>query len=231
MASVCFRQGFLPALPAGPDLQLSAQWVGRKVLFSWRTFNRAIDTDVQHASRQLTAAQRHTAVVCQSAGACEPIHKHVPIVANGSMRVCAIADTKVITVTRPCMSASSPEHSVASETIDGLHLRARRACANAQKKPLRHLRLVSRVRLRAANVSIHSNLSQDFSMNKNQTQGAIKNVAGIIQEKAAKLVGNTEQQAKGLHKQVAGKAEQRLGDAKATVSDARDAIKDAVRKR
>ena len=68
-------------------------------------------------------------------------------------------------------------------------------------------------------------------MNKNQTQGAIKNVAGIIQEKAAKLVGNTEQQAKGLHKQVAGKAEQRLGDAKATVSDARDAIKDAVRKR
>ena len=68
-------------------------------------------------------------------------------------------------------------------------------------------------------------------MNKNQTHGTIKNITGIVQEEAGKMVGNTEQQAKGLQKQVAGKAEQRLGDAKQAVTHARDAIKDAVRKR
>ncbi len=67
-------------------------------------------------------------------------------------------------------------------------------------------------------------------MNKNQTHGAIKNATGIIQEEAAKLVGNKERQAKGLQKQVAGKAEQRLGDAKEVVADARDNVKAAVRR-
>ena len=67
-------------------------------------------------------------------------------------------------------------------------------------------------------------------MNKNQTQGAIKNAAGVVQEQAGKLVGSKEQQAKGLQKQVAGKAEQRLGNAKEVVADVLDDVKAAVRK-
>lgn len=68
-------------------------------------------------------------------------------------------------------------------------------------------------------------------MNKNQVNGIAKDIVGKVQEEAGKLVGNTTQQAKGLHKQVAGKLEERLGDAKAGVKDARDAVKDAARGR
>ena len=57
-------------------------------------------------------------------------------------------------------------------------------------------------------------------MNKNQTHGAVKDVAGKVQTETGKLVGNKEQQAKGLQKQVAGKAEKKLGDAKEAVKDA-----------
>ena len=67
-------------------------------------------------------------------------------------------------------------------------------------------------------------------MNKNQVQGTVKTATGIIQEEAGKLVGNKQQQAKGLQKQVAGKAEKRLGDAKEVVADALDGVKAAVRK-
>ena len=67
-------------------------------------------------------------------------------------------------------------------------------------------------------------------MNKNQVQGTVKTATGIIQEEAGKLVGNKQQQAKGLQKQVAGKAEKRLGDAKEVVADALDGVKSAVRK-
>jgi uncharacterized protein YjbJ (UPF0337 family) len=67
-------------------------------------------------------------------------------------------------------------------------------------------------------------------MNKNQTHGAVKNITGIVQEQAGKLIGNKSQQAKGVQKQVAGKAEERLGDARESVKDARDAVKDAFKK-
>ena len=67
-------------------------------------------------------------------------------------------------------------------------------------------------------------------MNKNQAQGTVKNIAGKVQEKVGKLVGNKEQQAKGIQKQMSGKAEERLGDAKEVVKHAREAIKDAVAK-
>ena len=67
-------------------------------------------------------------------------------------------------------------------------------------------------------------------MNKNQVQGTVKTATGIIQEEAGKLVGNKQQQAKGLQKQVAGKAEKRVGDAKEVVADALDGVKAAVRK-
>lgn len=57
-------------------------------------------------------------------------------------------------------------------------------------------------------------------MNKDQIKGAVKDVAGKIQEEAGKLVGNKEQEAKGLLKQVEGKAEKGLGDVKEIVKDA-----------
>lgn len=61
-------------------------------------------------------------------------------------------------------------------------------------------------------------------MNKDQVKGAIKDIAGKVQEEAGKLVGNKEQQAKGLQNQVEGKAEKRLGDVK-------EIVKEAVNKR
>jgi uncharacterized protein YjbJ (UPF0337 family) len=54
-------------------------------------------------------------------------------------------------------------------------------------------------------------------MNKDQIQGAAKNVGGKVQEQAGKLTGNTTQQAKGLAKQVEGKAQELVGDLKAAV--------------
>ena len=61
-------------------------------------------------------------------------------------------------------------------------------------------------------------------MNKDQTHGVVKDIAGKVQAETGKLMGNKEQQAKGLQKQVAGKAEKKLGDA-------REVVKDAVGKR
>ena len=57
-------------------------------------------------------------------------------------------------------------------------------------------------------------------MNKNQVKGAVKDIAGKAQEQAGKLVGNKEQQAKGLLKQAEGKSEKKFGDAKEVVKDA-----------
>jgi uncharacterized protein YjbJ (UPF0337 family) len=54
-------------------------------------------------------------------------------------------------------------------------------------------------------------------VNKDQIQGAAKNVGGKVQEQAGKLTGNTTQQAKGLAKQVEGKAQELVGDLKAAV--------------
>jgi uncharacterized protein YjbJ (UPF0337 family) len=57
-------------------------------------------------------------------------------------------------------------------------------------------------------------------MNKDQVNGTVKDITGKVQEEAGKLVGNKEQEAKGLLKQVEGKAEKRLGDVKEIVKDA-----------
>ena len=64
-------------------------------------------------------------------------------------------------------------------------------------------------------------------MNKNQVHGAVKALAGKVQEEAGKLVGNKTQEAKGLQKQVAGKAEVHLGDVKEAVKDAKETVKSA----
>jgi uncharacterized protein YjbJ (UPF0337 family) len=50
-------------------------------------------------------------------------------------------------------------------------------------------------------------------VNKNQLNGAVKEVFGIFQERTGKLIGNIEQQSKGLNKQISGYAEKTYGDA------------------
>jgi len=57
-------------------------------------------------------------------------------------------------------------------------------------------------------------------MNKNQVKGAVKDIAGNVQQKAGRLVGSKEQEAKGLVKQVQGKAKRNLGDAQEVTKDA-----------
>jgi len=57
-------------------------------------------------------------------------------------------------------------------------------------------------------------------MNKNQVKGAVKDIAGKLQEEAGKLFGSKEQQVKGLKKQISGKAEKDFGDAKEVIKDA-----------
>ncbi len=59
-----------------------------------------------------------------------------------------------------------------------------------------------------------------MNMNKNQVKGAVKDIAGKVQEEAGKLAGNKEQQVKGLNKQISGKAEKTYGDVKAAIKHA-----------
>ncbi len=56
-------------------------------------------------------------------------------------------------------------------------------------------------------------------MNKDQVQGAAKDIGGKIQEEVGKLVGSREQQAKGLSNQAAGKVQQHVGNLKEVVKD------------
>lgn len=54
-------------------------------------------------------------------------------------------------------------------------------------------------------------------MNQNQVNGSVKDIAAKIQEQAGKLVGNQEQRAQGLLRQVQGKTQKALGDLQQTV--------------
>ena len=58
-------------------------------------------------------------------------------------------------------------------------------------------------------------------MNKDQVKGAIKDAAGKVQEKAGHVVGSTEQQRKGINKQVEGKTQKAVGDVKEVLKDVR----------
>ena len=60
-------------------------------------------------------------------------------------------------------------------------------------------------------------------MNKDQVKGNVKIAAGKVQEKTGKLVGNHEQQRKGIHKQVEGSVQK-------TVGNLEDALKDTSKK-
>ncbi|MGZ5819186.1 MAG: CsbD family protein, partial [Burkholderiaceae bacterium] len=62
--------------------------------------------------------------------------------------------------------------------------------------------------------------SGETNVNKDQVNGVAKDIAGQVQEAAGKLVGNKDQEAKGLMKQVEGKTEKMYGDAKEVIKDA-----------
>ena len=49
-------------------------------------------------------------------------------------------------------------------------------------------------------------------MNKDQVEGAVKDVVGKVQQKTGELVGSDKQQVKGLVKQVEGKTQKAVGD-------------------
>ena len=56
-------------------------------------------------------------------------------------------------------------------------------------------------------------------MNKDQVEGATKNLVGKVQEQVGKLVGSEEQEGKGISKQISGKVQESVGDVKETVKD------------
>ena len=56
-------------------------------------------------------------------------------------------------------------------------------------------------------------------MNKDQIKGKAKDIGGKIQQEVGKVVGSSEQQAKGLNKQAEGKLQKGVGDAKEAVKD------------
>ena len=56
-------------------------------------------------------------------------------------------------------------------------------------------------------------------MNKDQVKGAVKDVAGKVQQKTGEAIGSTSQQVKGLAKQGEGKVQKSVGDAKEVLMD------------
>jgi uncharacterized protein YjbJ (UPF0337 family) len=67
-------------------------------------------------------------------------------------------------------------------------------------------------------------------MNKDQIKGAVKDVAGKVQQEAGSLVGSTKQQVKGAVLQAEGKAQKHLGDAEQVSHDTRHALDKATSK-
>jgi uncharacterized protein YjbJ (UPF0337 family) len=62
--------------------------------------------------------------------------------------------------------------------------------------------------------------SRNTVMNKEQVNGAAKDIVGKVQEEVGKITDNKEQQVEGLNKQISGKAEKTLGDVKEVLKDA-----------
>jgi uncharacterized protein YjbJ (UPF0337 family) len=59
-------------------------------------------------------------------------------------------------------------------------------------------------------------------MNKDQIEGAVKDVAGKVQQKAGELVDSPKTIAKGVAKQIEGKGQKALGDLKEAAERAAD---------
>ncbi|WP_028602709.1 CsbD family protein [Ottowia thiooxydans] len=57
-------------------------------------------------------------------------------------------------------------------------------------------------------------------MNTDQIKGALKEVAGKVQQKTGEVLNSPEQQVKGVAKQVEGNVQKNYGDAKEKIKDA-----------
>jgi uncharacterized protein YjbJ (UPF0337 family) len=57
-------------------------------------------------------------------------------------------------------------------------------------------------------------------MNKDQVKGTLKEAAGKVQQTTGKMIGNDEQQLKGIKKQVDGQTQKAVGDIEEVVKDA-----------
>ena len=57
-------------------------------------------------------------------------------------------------------------------------------------------------------------------MNTDQIKGAVKEVAGKVQQKTGEILNSPEQQVKGAAKQVEGTVQKNYGDAKEHIKDA-----------
>ena len=64
-----------------------------------------------------------------------------------------------------------------------------------------------------------------MTINKDQVQGAAKDIAGTIQQDIGKLTGSRKQQAEGLKTRSEGKGQQGIGDLKEAVAELKDAAK------
>jgi uncharacterized protein YjbJ (UPF0337 family) len=59
----------------------------------------------------------------------------------------------------------------------------------------------------------------EIRMNKNQVEGAAKNSVGKVQQKIGEVIGNPNQQAKGVAKQIEGTIQKGAGDVEQAVKD------------
>ncbi len=57
-------------------------------------------------------------------------------------------------------------------------------------------------------------------MNTDQIKGAVKDVAGKVQEKVGEVINSPEQQVKGIAKQIEGQSQKAYGDVKEAAEDA-----------
>lgn len=67
-------------------------------------------------------------------------------------------------------------------------------------------------------------------MNKDQANGALKNLGGKVQQEIGKVTGNKHQQVEGLKNQAVGKVQSAVGDTKAAVKDAKKVASKAWKK-
>lgn len=67
-------------------------------------------------------------------------------------------------------------------------------------------------------------------MNKDQANGALKNIGGKVQQNIGKLTGSKQQQVAGLKNQAIGKAQEAVGDTKAAIKDIQKTVSKAFKK-
>ena len=71
-----------------------------------------------------------------------------------------------------------------------------------------------------SDVALHTKPPKGTSMNTDQVKGAVKEVAGKVQQKTGELIDSPEQQVKCAAKQAEGSIQKNYGDAKEDIKDA-----------